>query len=198
MTGQPYSVSVALELPESPVNLDAGMFMACLSMRSSQGEVVASECRATMLRYRSERLRIMETIVFAPALLSGKKQVHTVVELLLNKVKVKAHRERSFVLHLCIGYWSEKQWLEVEFFPSYSDDPLSPATHLELRLLSRRVEVYAAEFRVRARFSGLRRIMHDYPVASAVAGCSLNMAFLSAVVLLSYFRCDIFQMKPFD
>ena len=34
MAGQTYAVVVALDMPESPKNLDLGMFMSCLQMRS--------------------------------------------------------------------------------------------------------------------------------------------------------------------
>ena len=35
MAGQSYAVVVALNMPESPKNLDLGMFMSCLQMRST-------------------------------------------------------------------------------------------------------------------------------------------------------------------
>ena len=35
MAGQPYTVVVALNMPESPRNLDLGMFMSCLQVASS-------------------------------------------------------------------------------------------------------------------------------------------------------------------
>ena len=35
MAGQPYTVVVALNMPESPRNLDLGMFMSCLKVASS-------------------------------------------------------------------------------------------------------------------------------------------------------------------
>ncbi len=71
MSGQAYSVSVAMEMPESPANRDSGMFMVCMRMRSRDGAAKQEDCKATMLRYRSELLRIIETITFAPLLMSG-------------------------------------------------------------------------------------------------------------------------------
>ena len=35
MAGQPYTVVVALNMPESPRNLDLGIFMSCLQVASS-------------------------------------------------------------------------------------------------------------------------------------------------------------------
>ncbi len=74
MTGQPYSVSVTLEMPESPANRGAGMFLTCLQMKSGSGAVAREECRAAMLQYRSELLRVIETFAFVPALITGGNQ----------------------------------------------------------------------------------------------------------------------------
>jgi len=35
MAGQSYAVVVALNMPDSPKNLDLGMFISCLQMRSA-------------------------------------------------------------------------------------------------------------------------------------------------------------------
>lgn len=46
MAGQPYTIVVALEMPESPKNLDLGMFMSCLQVKGGN--------EATSLRVRSQ------------------------------------------------------------------------------------------------------------------------------------------------
>jgi seipin len=69
--GLDYSVSVVLEMPESAVNRQSGMFLMCLHMKASSGESVRSECRSTMLHYRSELLRAIETLVLAPLFMTG-------------------------------------------------------------------------------------------------------------------------------
>ena len=38
MSGQAYSVVVGLRMPESPKNIDLGMFMSCLQMKTDSGE----------------------------------------------------------------------------------------------------------------------------------------------------------------
>jgi len=69
--GLDYSVSVVLEMPESPSNRESGMFLMCLSMKATSGDTVRSECRSTMLHYRSELLRAIETLVLSPLFMSG-------------------------------------------------------------------------------------------------------------------------------
>ena len=66
-----YTVTVMLDMPESPVNRKLGMFMSCLQLKSATGEVVREMCKSSMLQYRSWLLRQIETVVFAPFLLTG-------------------------------------------------------------------------------------------------------------------------------
>jgi len=71
MTGQPYSISVLLEVPESHVNQELGMFRSCLKIFHSGENVLAESCRSRILEYRSSLLRILETFIFSPFLLLG-------------------------------------------------------------------------------------------------------------------------------
>ena len=45
VSGQPYEVTIHLELPESPINMELGMFMVNLSFYSSEGRAVSSSAR---------------------------------------------------------------------------------------------------------------------------------------------------------
>nr|XP_022334537.1 seipin-like isoform X1 [Crassostrea virginica] len=71
--GESYNIKMDTELPESPINKELGMFMVKLQLYDKTGEVVSSSSRSVsvMLHYRSELLRIMDTFVFSPLLLSG-------------------------------------------------------------------------------------------------------------------------------
>lgn len=53
MVGQPYRVLVTLDMPESPKNQEAGMFMVCAEMRDHSGTLRGHSCRAAMLHYKS-------------------------------------------------------------------------------------------------------------------------------------------------
>merc|ERR1740119_588 len=75
--GQTYSMSLALEVPDTPANEDHGMFMSCLSIASRAGVLIERSCKSSMLEYRSGLLRVMETLFYAPSLVlgfSGQKQ----------------------------------------------------------------------------------------------------------------------------
>ncbi|KAK2849014.1 hypothetical protein Q5P01_008848 [Channa striata] len=119
--GQAYRISLQLDMPESPANQELGMFMiktTCFSqnggtvassVRSAQQLLSASSSRFSMLRYRSDLLRSLGTLLFLPAFLTGaaeQKQVNevelfsdytddpyspsvmVVIEILSNKVQI--------------------------------------------------------------------------------------------------------------
>lgn len=46
MYGQPYQVSLELEMPESPVNEQLGMFMVKMSCYTRDGKIVSSVARS--------------------------------------------------------------------------------------------------------------------------------------------------------
>lgn len=71
MVGQPYKVVVELELPESPGNLGAGMFLVCGELRGGDGSLVEKSCRSTMLHYKSSLHNFIATLIYAPFLLLG-------------------------------------------------------------------------------------------------------------------------------
>ncbi|XP_065510179.1 seipin [Caloenas nicobarica] len=69
--GQPYRVSLELELPESPANRALGMFLVSGSTFGPAGRPIATAQRAAMLHYRSRLLRALHTLVFSGLLLGG-------------------------------------------------------------------------------------------------------------------------------
>ncbi|XP_071544369.1 uncharacterized protein Seipin [Panulirus ornatus] len=88
--GQKYRVVVDIEMPESPMNqrigneakaFISGMFLINMSMKSHNGEVLRQAARSTMIRYKSELLQTISTLIFSPFLLYGvheEKQMVTV------------------------------------------------------------------------------------------------------------------------
>ncbi|XP_013145485.1 PREDICTED: seipin [Papilio polytes] len=80
MSGQPYKIKLVLDMPETQINKDLGMFMVCAQLRAKGGVFVSSSCRATMIRHRSKLHHLIRTAVFSPLLVSGleeeKQQIH--------------------------------------------------------------------------------------------------------------------------
>lgn len=71
MTGQPYVLTVKLELPETPRNQELGMFMLCMDMKDKDNILKSHSCRSTMLRYRSPWLHKLKTLFLIPFYLFG-------------------------------------------------------------------------------------------------------------------------------
>ncbi|XP_018928640.1 BSCL2 lipid droplet biogenesis associated, seipin, like isoform X2 [Cyprinus carpio] len=69
--GQPYRITLELEMPESPANQELGMFLVKMTPYSKAGHIVDISARSAMLHYRSSLLQALGTVVFSPMLLTG-------------------------------------------------------------------------------------------------------------------------------
>ncbi|TSL04298.1 Seipin [Bagarius yarrelli] len=77
---QPYRMSLELEMPESPVNQQLGMFMIEMSCYTKDGKTVSSVSRSAMLHYRSSLLQTLSTLMFSPMLLTGLSEQKQLIE----------------------------------------------------------------------------------------------------------------------
>lgn len=93
MYGQPYRVTLELELPESPVNQDLGMFLVTISCYTRGGRVISTSSRSVMLHYRSDLLQMLDTLVFSSLLLFGFAEQKQLLEVEL----YPEYRENSYV-----------------------------------------------------------------------------------------------------
>lgn len=153
---QPYRVSLELEMPESPVNEQLGMFMVRMSCYTKGGNVVSSVGRSTMLHYRSSLLQTLSTLLFSPLLLTGMSE--------------------------------QKQLIEVELYSGYKSNAYQPTVGAVIEIQSKRVQIYSSQLRIHAYFTGVRYVLYNFPLTSAVIGVATNFAFLSVIVLFSYLQ----------
>ncbi|XP_066216396.1 seipin isoform X1 [Saccopteryx leptura] len=93
MYGQPYRVTLELELPESPVNQGLGMFLVTISCYTRGGRVISTSSRSVMLHYRSDLLQMLDTLVFSSLLLFGFAEQKQLLEVEL----YPEYRENSYV-----------------------------------------------------------------------------------------------------
>ncbi|XP_069018025.1 seipin-like [Embiotoca jacksoni] len=154
--GQPYRVSLELEMPESPVNEQLGMFMVKMSCFTKGGKTVSSVGRSTMLHYRSSLLQTLSTLLFSPFLLTGMAE--------------------------------QKQLIDVELFSDYKTNAYEPTVGAVIEIHSKRVQIYSSQLRIHAYFTGIRYVLYNFPLTSAVIGVATNFAFLSVIVLFSYLQ----------
>lgn len=66
MLGQPYKITLFLEVPESDANKAIGMFMVCAQLLDKKSVTVSMSCRSAMLRYRSPLVHTLTTLALAP------------------------------------------------------------------------------------------------------------------------------------
>ncbi|KAL3874952.1 hypothetical protein ACJMK2_037900 [Sinanodonta woodiana] len=154
MSGQSYHVMLEMDVPESPVNQNLGMFMVRMMVYDRQGQEVKVSSRSAILQYRSQLLRILETFVFSPFLLTG--------------------------------YAKQKQIIPVELFSDYVDDAYRPAVTAIIEVRNTRVEIYSAELKVLAEFTGIRYLMYHWSITAAVVGIAFNIMVFSFITVLSW------------
>lgn len=78
LTDQKYSLSLELEMPESNINRDLGMFMTCAQILSKDKLLMRKNCKSTIMKYKSNMIRSLELVFMWPAILtdySGEKQM---------------------------------------------------------------------------------------------------------------------------
>jgi hypothetical protein len=68
---QPYFMEIALGLPESNANLQAGMFGVAVELLSSNGTALASSIRSARLPHESPWVGVVRKIFWLPGLLVG-------------------------------------------------------------------------------------------------------------------------------
>ncbi|XP_075401708.1 seipin isoform X2 [Tenrec ecaudatus] len=93
MYGQPYRITLELDLPESPVNQDLGMFLVTISCYTRGGRVISTSSRSVMLHYRSDLLQTLGTLAFSSFLLLGFAEQKQLLEVEF----YSDYRENSYV-----------------------------------------------------------------------------------------------------
>ncbi|KAJ8405130.1 hypothetical protein AAFF_G00321210 [Aldrovandia affinis] len=154
--GQPYRISLELDMPESPANQELGMFMVKMSCYTKEGQIISTVTSSAMLHYRSSLLQTLGTVLFSPLLLAGVAQ--------------------------------QKQLVEVELFSAYRENSYLPTMGAVIEIQSRRIQIYSAQLRIHAHFTGIRYLLFNFPLMSAVMGVASNFTFLSVLVLFSYLQ----------
>ncbi|KAJ5561526.1 Survival protein SurE-like phosphatase/nucleotidase [Penicillium sp. DV-2018c] len=160
---QPYDVSVTLELPRTPSNLDAGNFMLDLTLFSSRPA-------SSLLPGPNN----------APISQSRRPAIMTYASPLVDV----ARRTARMPLYV-VGWYRESETLQVpmmehlEFTKGVKNLPQS--LRLEIQSDSR-MQIYTAKVDIRARLTGLRWLMYNWKITSFVVFSSLfwSVSMLSA------------------
>ncbi|BFZ11739.1 hypothetical protein BsWGS_14778 [Bradybaena similaris] len=168
--GQPYTVHLVLEMPDSQANRDLGMFMLVVKMYDSDGYISAVSQRSTIFRYRSVFMRAVHMTLLSPLYF--------------------------------LGILEQKKTLTAELFSHFVDDYYHQSVGATVEIHSHKIELYSATLIISAKFTGLKYLLHNWPLLSAVCAFWFNLLILAvgvtAVVLHreSQRRSHDIQVQP--
>ncbi|KAM7288837.1 seipin isoform X1 [Ixodes scapularis] len=94
----------------------------------------------------------------------------------------------TYIPMLMFGSAEEKQIVSVLLFDRYEEDYERPATQASIVIRNKFIEVYTATLKIYADFTGLRYLLYNWPLCSAIIGISTNFFFVALVALLSWHR----------
>ncbi|XP_067313110.1 BSCL2 lipid droplet biogenesis associated, seipin, like isoform X2 [Pseudorasbora parva] len=157
--GQPYQITLQLDMPESPANQELGMFLVKIAPYSKAGQIVDVSTRSAMLHYRSALLQALDTVVFSPMLLTGASE--------------------------------QKQSIIVELYSEFKDDSYKPIVGAAIEIHSQNIQIYRAHLYIFAHFTGIRYLLYNFPLISALIGVMSNFTFLSLISILSFLQFNL-------
>lgn len=102
------------------------------------------------------------------------------------------HKLKSLIYFPLIvtGFYEQKQYLNIEMFPSYIDDSTNPVTDIYVEIQSKVIEFYSSTIEITAHFTGLRYLMFNYPILSATFGICGNLMFILLLLVLCWYHWD--------
>ena len=148
--GQSYRFVIQLEMPESEVNWNQGMFMIRLRLVESQGKTLYDISRPAILKYKTLFTRLVNSIVWSPLLiLNYKNEMQTMqVQLIDNYIE------------------------GARFYFNKMDRAM-------VEILARDVQIYSAQLHILANLSGLSYYMYHWPISSATLGVATLAGFMT-------------------
>ncbi|KAK7493385.1 hypothetical protein BaRGS_00015285 [Batillaria attramentaria] len=81
-----------------------------------------------------------------------------------------------------------KQNLKIDLFEDYLDDVYHPAVGVLIEIHSRQLEIYTAQLKLHATYTGIRYYMFYWPLTSAFFGIGFNCMWLTLIALLSWYK----------
>lgn len=167
--GQSYKFVIALEMPESDVNWNQGMFMIRLRLIESQGKTLYDISRPAILRYKTLLTRFLNAIIYWPFL-------------------VTSYRNEMQTMHVqLIDNYIEG----ARFYFNKMDRAL-------VEIVARDVQIYSAHLHVIANLSGLSYYMYYWPITSAVIGVSTFASFMSILSVYRGHSSSRYQPVTYD
>lgn len=167
--GQSYRFVIALEMPESDVNWEQGMFMIRLRLIESQGKTLYDISRPAILKYKTLLTRLLNALVYSPLHITNyKNEMQTMnVQLIDNYIE------------------------GARFYFNKMDRAL-------VEILARDVQIYSASLHVLANLSGLSYYMYHWPISSALLGVATLASFMTILSVYRTSSSSSYQTVNYD
>ncbi|TRY62939.1 hypothetical protein TCAL_15232, partial [Tigriopus californicus] len=167
VSGQLYSLSIVLHVPESPPNLTQGMFKMCLNLVNVWGNstLIAEDPRSSQWSFPDPK--------FGMCRLGLLKYSSSLVQSISGLIR----------LPLFMADWdSQGQILTFPVTFSHQENPINPSSHVILTILSPDLEVYDASVILSTQYHGLRYLMFHHPYITSFL--LILMGFYAFIALL--------------
>lgn len=147
--GQSYRFVLMLEMPESDINWEQGIFMIRLRLIESQGRILYDVSRPSILKYKSSFTKFISAIFFWPLF-------------------VTRYGNEMQTLHIQLI----DDFIEgAQFYFNKMDRAL-------VEIIARDIQVYSANLHIIANLSGLSHYMHNWPITSGALGITTIASFM--------------------
>lgn len=147
--GQSYSFFVELEMPESDINWDQGMFMIRLRLIESQGKTLYDESRPAILQFRTLVTRLIKAFIYWPFLVTNYKNEMQTINVQLIDDYIEGAK--------------------------YNFNKMDRAI---VELITRDIQIYSARLKIKANLKGITYYMYHWSIISAAIGISTISGFL--------------------
>jgi seipin len=142
--GQMYKIDIDLELPESEINWNQGMFMIRIKLFDENKRTFIDVAKPSILKFKSPIMRMIESIFYWPLLVVG-------------------FMKESQILTVTL----------IENLVEGSHQNVGPITDGRIEIEARDIEIYPPTvLRIIAHLNGLKYYMYYYPISSAAFGTS--------------------------
>lgn len=147
--GQSYRFVLVLDMPESNINWEQGVFMVRLRLIESKGRLLHDSARPAILKYKSSLTRNISAFLFWPlTVFNYKSEMQTLkVQLIDDHIQ------------------------GAKFYLSKTD-------HALVEIIARDIQVYSARLEILVNLIGLSYYMYFWPLTSAIIGTTTIASFM--------------------
>jgi len=93
-----------------------------------------------------------------------------------------------FFPFMMFGSHAQSQTIRVLYYRNFVDDIYEPIEAMVVEIQSTFIQIYTTKLEIHAQFSGLRHVMHQFPICSSVIGINSVIIFLSTIIFMSWYR----------